>query len=108
MKIGINCELDWKFEKLETENWVKELPNVFGEAIFDELLVLELVEAHENGEIAHVRSRFEVEHHVSPFGIRSPQKKATNFEEELGFRVPPSTFPIGNFGHWNNFLFFWF
>jgi hypothetical protein len=28
------------------------VPNVFGEAVFDELLVLELVEAHEDGVIA--------------------------------------------------------
>jgi len=39
------------------------LPDIFGKTVFDELLILELVEAHEDSVIAGFRARFEVEDH---------------------------------------------
>lgn len=39
------------------------LPNVLGEAVFDKLLVLVLVEAHEYAVISSLWTGFEVEHH---------------------------------------------
>ena len=49
--------------KIKLEMGKLGLPDVFGKTVFDEFLVLELVEAHEDGEIAGFRARFEVEHH---------------------------------------------
>lgn len=46
----------------------QKLPNVLWEPIFDELLVLELVEPHENCVVAGLGPRLEVKYHrVSPF-----------------------------------------
>ena len=39
------------------------VPNIFRKSVFDELLVLILVEAHEYGEIPSLRARLEVENH---------------------------------------------
>ena len=39
------------------------LPDVLGEAVFDEVLVLVLVKAHEDGVIAGLGPHLEVEHH---------------------------------------------
>ena len=39
------------------------LPDVLGEAVLDEVLVLMLVEPHEDGVVAGVRPRLVVEHH---------------------------------------------
>ena len=43
------------------EGW--RLPDVLGEAVLDEVLVLVLVEAHEDGVVAGLGPRLEVEHH---------------------------------------------
>lgn len=39
------------------------LPDVLGEAVFDEVLVLVLVKTHEDGVVAGLGPRLEVEHH---------------------------------------------
>jgi hypothetical protein len=52
-----------KFMKLANRKWNSDLPDVFDETVFDELLVLELVKTHEDGVIASFRACFEVEHH---------------------------------------------
>ena len=45
------------------------LPNVFGETVLDKLLVLVLVETHENCVVADLGSGFEVEHHGVCLGL---------------------------------------
>lgn len=42
----------------------EKVPNIFRKSVFDELLVLILVEAHEYGEVPRLRSRLEVENHL--------------------------------------------
>ena len=49
--------------KIKLEMGKLGLPDVFGKTVFDEFLVLVLVKAHEDGEIAGFGARFEVEHH---------------------------------------------
>lgn len=58
------------------------VPNVFGEAVFDEFFVLVLVEAHEDCVIAGIGSGLEVEHHSLPFPSSS-----SNNSTLLGFPI---------------------
>ena len=74
------------------------LPDVFGKTIFDEFLVLVLVEAHEDGVIASFRACLEVEHHRTCFVLTlSTQHTHTHTQPRereqreclfLGFSVP--------------------
>ena len=50
------------------------LPDVLGEAALDEVLVLMLVEPHEDGVVAGVGPRFEVEHHPESLTGRPPEQ----------------------------------
>lgn len=84
---------------------LEKLPNIFDETIFNELLILVLVEAHKNGVIPSLRPRFEVERH-----LLLPKKKNNKFQREnsrvsIFFLV---SFVLVVFGGTFPFIFYFF
>lgn len=71
LSIEFSTKLNWT-RKGEIYIYIfkKKVPNVFGEAVFDQFLVLVLVETHENCVIAGLWSGFEVKHHLSSSLLR--------------------------------------
>jgi hypothetical protein len=61
----------------EKSGWNKGvLPDVLGEPVLDEVLVLMLVEPHEDGVVAGVGPRFEVENHPESLAGGPPERIA--------------------------------
>lgn len=56
----------------------KGSPDILGEAILDELLILVLVKAHEDGVAAGFRARLEVEDHDFPSPRAQGEKGESN------------------------------
>lgn len=67
---------------IKIKNILSRSPDVFREAVLDELLVLELIKPHEDGVVASIWSGLEVEHHIA-----FDSRKRT---EQIEYRVSPS------------------
>jgi hypothetical protein len=71
---------------LQKKREERGLPDVFGEAVLDEVLVFVLVQPHEDGVVAGLGPRLEVEHHPGSRG-RSPPERIEEGRESPGVRA---------------------
>ena len=69
-------EEEIKLSKIKLEMGKLGLPNVFGKIVFDEFIVVVLVKAPKDSEIADFKAHFEVEHHrVALLHFHAHEKK---------------------------------
>ena len=65
-------------ELIKIKNILSRSPDVFGEAVLDELLVLELIKPHEDGVVSSIWSGLEVEHHLAFDSLETIERSKSN------------------------------